>query len=105
MIFSQGNNWQTRMAEDDGNILIRHDVDNTAIAEQAKFLRENTDRGFTHDRQMQCMGYIPFDLWLAKGLHKKPIAEAFQSLESDDDLRPFRVSARNTGHSGRIIIK
>lgn len=86
-------------------MIIRHTTENDAIARQAEFMRNNTDRGFTADRQMQCMGYIPFDLFYSKGLHRLPIEDAFRALDNDDDLRPYRISARNTGHSGRIIVK
>jgi len=95
--------WKTDVLDTDDGLVIRHDVDNTSVAEQAKFIRENTDRGFTTDRQMQLVGYIPFDQFVAEGLHKKPMSETMKWLESDK-ATPFRGSRRNTGQSGNIII-
>lgn len=105
MIFSQSRDWQTKVYEDDGNVIIQHTTDNTAIAEQAKFLRENTDRGFTADRQMQCVGYIPFDLFYKEQLHLRPIEDAFKFLETSEAARPFRIAPKNTGNTGRVVIK
>jgi hypothetical protein len=98
-------NWHLDVKDDnDGNTIITHNVDNTAIAEQAKFIRENTDRGFTYDREMQLVGYIPFDIFHKEGLHKRPMEDAFKFMESDA-MTPFRVSRKKTNHSGKIIIK
>lgn len=105
MIISPDGKCFTNVIEDDGNIIIHHAEDTTLIAEQAKFLRENTDRGFTADRQMQLVGYIPLTDWYANCLHKRPMEDTVKFIESDERMRPYRVSERNTGHSGKIIIK
>lgn len=105
MIISPDGLWRTDVVEDDGNVIIQHSVDNTLVAEQAKHLRDYTDRGFTVDRQMQCAGYIPFDLWQKHNLSQRPIEDAFKLLDSHEEFAPFRVGRRNTGHSGKIIIK
>lgn len=94
----------TKVYDADDKVIIQHVSDNTAIAERAKFLRENTDRGFSPDRQYQCLGFVPMDAFFKEGLHKRPMADLVKYLESDD-MAPYRVTKGNTGKSGKVIVK
>lgn len=104
MIFSSDGKVRTTVEADESNVLIHHVEETTAIAERAKFLRENTDRGFSPDRQYQCLGFIPLTDWYGEGLHKRPMEDSVKFLESDR-MQAYRVTKGNTGKSGRIIIK
>jgi len=105
MIIMPKESGYTKVFEDGDKTIIQHVTDNTALAEQAQFIRNNTDRGFTDDRQYQLIGYIPMDVFVREGLHRRPTKDAARFLETSEEMRPFRVSERNTGRTGRIIVK
>ena len=94
----------TKLEEEGSNILIHHIEETTAIAERAKFLKENTDRGFSPDRQWQCLGFIPMTDWYAEGLHKRPMEDTVKFLESDK-MDAYRVTKGYTGKDARIRVK
>jgi hypothetical protein len=104
MIISPDGKFRTSVEIDGDTTFIHHAEDTTMIAERAKFLRENTDRGFSPDRQYQCLGMIPLTDWYAAGLHKRPMEDTVKFLESEK-MDAYRVTRGNTGKSGRIIVK
>jgi len=106
MIVDKTGSWftQVELSADGKEATIHHVENNNDTAALAKFIASNSDRGFSKDRQYQCLGYMPMSVFFGQGFHKRPPEDITKWLESDE-ATPYRVTRQNTGKDPRIIIK
>ena len=87
-------------------LVVDHIQDVDPILKDLQLRRvEQNDNGFSHDRSMRFLGTVPMSVFVMHPEFLKDTKALVEWLENDPVGQQFCVNKRDTGRSGKAIVK